>query len=134
MSVELREVERRSVSPGALERESDAIRRLVVMMGAEVDRAITNAVCGLVDGDLVACAAELERIGDHCAAIARIGREMAALPEPGTDPGVCALAGLCAGLLERITDRVDTIAEDLRLVDAGAMELPGLHAEAASGH
>ena len=50
------------------------------------------------------------------------------------DRGLCAIADLCAGLLERITDRVDTIAEDLCLADAGAMELPGLHAEAASGH
>jgi len=228
--------------PGAIPvpeepRELTAIRRLVVLMGAEVDRAITHAVCGLVDRDLGICAgvigqrarlralqgelrrrcattglerdpesagmreavallhiaAELERIGDHCAAIARIGQELAALPEPGGHPGLTRMADVCgararevllavgtpersralapalrddrlerlcrellgelagrlaaepssvaratrvlvvARLLERIADRVVTIAEDLVLAGAGAVELPGLHAEAVSG-
>jgi phosphate uptake regulator len=38
-----------------------------------------------------------------------------------------------ARLLERIADRVVSIAEDLLLVDGGAMELTGLPAEAATG-
>ena len=142
---------------------------------------------------LLHIAAELERAGHHCAAIARIGRELARLPEPGGDPGLIRMAEFCseqvrealiavstrdprrahalavrddrlerlcrrllerlaetvgaepgsvqratrlltvARLLERIADRVVIIAEDLVLVDADVVELPGLHAEAATG-
>jgi len=198
-------------SPAPLERELAGIRQLVVLMGEEVDRAITRAVCGLLDRDVDVCAgviaqgarlhalqgelrrlclstvlerdptaggrreavallhiaAELERAGDHCAAIARAGHELARLPEPGDPRRAHALAirddrleRLCrrlleqlaetvgaepgsvqratrvltvARLLERIADRVVIIAEDLLLVDADVVELPGLHAEAVTG-
>ena len=224
-------------SPAPLERELAGIRQLVVLMGEEVDRAITRAVCGLLDRDVDVCAgviaqgarlhalqgelrrlclstvlerdptaggrreavallhiaAELERAGDHCAAIARLGHELARLPEPGGDPGLVRMAEFCseqvrevimalsardprrahalairddrlerlcrrlleqlaetvgaepgsvqratrvltvARLLERIADRVVIIAEDLLLVDADVVELPGLHAEAVTG-
>jgi phosphate transport system protein len=142
---------------------------------------------------LLHMAAELGRIGDHCARIAHIGTELSRLPESGGDPGLTRMAefcseqvrevllavsgrdllrargltvrddrlerlcrrlleGLAAGarteplaapratrmlavarLLERIADRVVSIAEDLLLVDGGAMELTGLPAEAATG-
>jgi len=142
---------------------------------------------------LLHIAAELERAGDHCAAIARLGHELARLPEPGADPGLIRMAEFCseqvrevlmavsardprragalavrddrlerlcrrllerlaetvgaepgsvpratrvltaARLLERIADRVVIIAEDLVLVDADMVELPGLHAEAVRG-
>jgi phosphate transport system protein len=224
--------------PATLERELAGIRHLVVLMGEAVDRAITRAVCGLVDRDVDVCteviaqrtrlralqaelrrlclstvlerdpaasasreavallhiAAELERCGDHCGEIARIGRELARLPEPGGDPGLIRMAEFCseqvrealvavsardprrahalaarddrlerlcrrlvgqlgetvgaepgsvqratrmltvARLLERIADRVVIIAGDLVLVDAGVVELPGLHAEAVTGN
>lgn len=126
--------------PAALDRELAGIRQLVVLMGEEVDRAITRSVCGLVDGDLDVCAgvvaqrlrlqalqrelrqlcvttvlerdpsagsmreaiallhmaAELERIGDHCARIARIGEELSRLPESGADPGLTRMAEFCS--------------------------------------
>ncbi len=223
--------------PAPLERELAGIRQLVVLMGEEVDRAITRSVCGLVDGDVDVCtsvveqrvrlhslqrelgqlchatvldrdpsaagvreavallhmAAELGRVGDHCARIARIGDELSRLPESGGDVGLTRMAEFCseevrevlaavgdrdllrargltvrddrlerlgrrlldelaarvrtepvfaaraggvlavARLLERIADRVVTLAEDLVLVDGGAMELTGLPAEAATG-
>lgn len=222
---------------GAPDRELDGIRHVVLVMGREVDRAVTRSVCGLVDRDLEVCdgviaqttrlralqrelrqlclttvldpepapggrreavvllhmAAELERIGDHCAEIARIGRELAGLPESGADHGLARMAEHCseevrqvlvaveqrdlrrararavrddrlehlcrrlveelaegidaepgaarraarvlavARLLERIADRVVTVAEDLLLVDGGAVELTGLPADAATG-
>jgi len=43
-------------SPAPLERELAGIRQLVVLMGEEVDRAITRAVCGLLDRDVDVCA------------------------------------------------------------------------------
>lgn len=223
--------------PAALEREVAGIRRLVVLMGEEADRAVTRSVCGLVDGDVDVCssvveqsarlhslerelrqicvttvlerdpdagrvreavallhmAAELGRIGDHCAGIARIGDELSRLPESGGDLGLTRMAEFCservrevllavdgrdllpaggltvrddrlerlcrrllerlaasvrteplsapratrvlavARLLERIADRVVSIAEDLVLADGGATDLTGLPAEAATG-
>ncbi len=224
-------------APAAREQELAGIRQLVVLMGEEVDRAITRSVCGLVDGDVDVCssvveqsvrlhslqrelgqlclatvldrdpaagrmreavallhmAAELGRIGDHCARIARIGDELSRLPESGGDVGLTRMAEFCsealrdvlaavsdrdllrarglavrddrlerlcrrlleelaarvraepasaaraggvlavARLLERIADRVVAIAEDLVLVDGGAMEPTGRPAEAATG-
>jgi phosphate transport system protein len=45
---------------------------------------------------LLHMAAELERIGDHCAAIARIGHELVRLPEPGADLGLTRMAEFCS--------------------------------------
>jgi phosphate transport system protein len=123
-----------------MDRELAGIRQLVVLMGEEVDRAITRSVCGLVDRDIEVCAgviaqsarlytlqrelsrlcvttvierepaagrmreavvllhmaAELERIGDHCASIARIGHELIRLPEPGAALGLTRMAEFCS--------------------------------------
>jgi phosphate transport system protein len=223
--------------PASFLGELAGIRQLVVLMGEAVDRAITRAVCGLVDRDVDVCsgviaeaarlrslqaelrrlclstvlerdptangrreavallhiAAEFERAGDHCASIARLGHELARLPEAGAEPGLIRMAEFCseqvretltalitrdphrarelavrddrlerlcrrlveqladtvgtepdsvqratrvltaARLLERIADRVVIVAEDLVLVEAGVVELPGLHAEAVTG-
>jgi phosphate transport system protein len=161
----------------ALQRE---LRRLCITTVLErhpAERGMREAV------GLLHMAAELERIGDHCAAIARIGHELVRLPEPGADLGLTRMAEFCserarevlaavyardrhraialavrddrlervcrelleelaesvaaepaqaayatrvlavARLLERIADRVVVIAEDLVLVDAGALEV-----------
>jgi phosphate uptake regulator len=52
--------------------------------------------------------------------------------EPGSAPRAARVLTV-AHLLERIADRVAIIAEDLVLVDADVVELPGLHAEAVTG-
>ena len=130
------------------------LRELILRMGDEVERAITQATTGLVSRDVELCggvihddarvnallvqvrelslaalaeagadasrreilgflhmASELERMGDHCANIARIGRELADRPPLRAHIDIIQLATACS---EQVRDMLaDLVARDV---------------------
>ena len=80
----------RSARLHALQRE---LRRLCLSTVLERDPTASGRREAVA---LLHVAAELQRAGDHCAAIARIGQELARLPEPGADPGLIRMAEFCS--------------------------------------
>jgi phosphate transport system protein len=76
-----------------------------------------------VDGDLrlllayLHMSAELERMGDHCASIARIARGLPAQASGGGLPGLSRMAELCRIQLSEMVDAVvDADVEEARIV------------------
>ncbi len=76
-----------------------------------------------VNGDLrrllayLHMSAELERMGDHCASIAKIARELVDDPSEGGLPGLSRMAELCRSQLSEMLDAVIAgDAEEARIV------------------